>query len=590
MDAKISQWSEVAGTYDLHFGHATLVKQTIKQSERRGFFDDLGNGITNGVNGIINGAKQVGGDIVHGAEEAGQGVANTFEKLGNVDLSKTVTVPINVGTPGQVINIVDEQAAASAHIKLDCINCFIAGSFAITGRLSVKLFVVADFVLSAAPQDFVAELEMAAAITGFYRPDSLKWDKDLFDAPVPDAGIVVPGILNLGLTVRYRIGVSTTFSGAADFNFGLKATVPNGAQVAIDTQHSDQSGATGWEGSRLDPLFDLKALDASVKVAAFTQPMLVFGVEIVKLAQFDVELILKLPQVQATLTGIYNETGACPGDPSKTGVSLESDVDIELDAQVKSELLGKQRLLFTKPLAVFLKLPLLSKCWPFNIPGLGPATTSAAPAPSLGTASATLLPTDTATPSTPSSVIIATPIAPSQISSTAFSTLDASASSSSTLAPPSGSVIIPSPGPLPRSNTTAVPFTRISTGTIPTSVSSNITPPYPTGSSLSLAPGSSGIMSAPLSAGVSAPYLPISSNNIPVSASAGSLPPYPTGSGSGAFPTPPSSFSGYAPSGSSSGPYPTTKPCNETISTRRSRIRRDIKIVSLGHEIVSPYD
>ena len=546
MSAKISQWSEVAGTYDLHFGHATLAKPVAKQAERRGLFDDLGNDFKHGIDGIVDGAKQAGSNFVHGVEDAGQDLAKTFENLGNVDLSKTVTIPVNVGTPGQVTNIADEQGSASAHVKLDCINCFIAGSFAITGRLSVKLFVIAEFVLSAAPQDFVAELEMAAAITGFHRPDTLKWKKDLFNAAIPGAGIVVPGILNLGLTVKYQIGVSTTFSGGADFDFGLKSTVPNGAQVAIDTQHSDQSGATGWEGTRLDPLFNLRALDASVKVAAFTQPVLVFGVEVVKIAGFDVELILKLPQIQATLDGIRNEAGACPGDPSKTGVSLKSDVDIELDAQVKSELLGKERLLYSKTLAAFGKLPLLSKCWPFNVPGLGPAMASASPASSLDISSAAVLPASTAIPLASSSVIVATPIAPSQISSPTLSTS--------------------SSNPLPTLDTAAVSSTSIPIGTAPISMPSNISPPYPTKFSLTRRPGSSGTMSAPLSTGV--------------------IPPYSSGSGFSASPTSLSLSSGYAPVGVSSGLHPTTKPRNGTISTRRSLIRRDIKIIDPALEML----
>lgn len=100
LSAKISEWSEVAGTYDLHFGHATITKPTTKQAERRGFFDDVVGGIKDGIDGIVDGAKDVGGDIINGVEDAAQGIVKTFENLGNVDLSKTVTIPVNVGTPG----------------------------------------------------------------------------------------------------------------------------------------------------------------------------------------------------------------------------------------------------------------------------------------------------------------------------------------------------------------------------------------------------------------------------------------------------------------------------------------------------------
>ena len=383
LTADIARWDEVAGTYDMDFGYVTLSKPTTKKPERRGLFSDIGHAISNGVHDVIHGAGEVAHEVVHAAEEVGGDIVETFKKVGNVDLSKTVTIPVNIGTPGKVTNIVNEQGLAAAHVKLDCISCFIAGSFAITGSLSVKLFVMADFVLTAAPQDLAAELVIAADITAFKRPDMLKYDLDLFSAPIPDAGIVVPGILNLGLTAKYRLAVHTNFSGEAQLDFGLKASIPNGAQLTADFGHADQSGAKGWEGAKLDPVFDLKALTSAVKFAAANQPMLVFGVEIVKVAQFDVELNLKLPQVQATFTGIYNESGACPGNPSKTGVSLSSDVDIDLTLQIQSRLGDKKKLLYTKPLVVFWKLPLLKKCWPFNVPGLGPANPSAPEIPEL---------------------------------------------------------------------------------------------------------------------------------------------------------------------------------------------------------------
>ena len=329
---------------------------------------------------------------------------------------KRWTIPVNIGTPGKVTNIVNEQGLAAAHVKLDCISCFIAGSFAITGRLSVKLFIMADFVLTAAPQDLAAELVIAADITAFKRPDMLKYDLDLFSAPIPDAGIVVPGILNLGLTAKYRLAVHTNFSGGAQLDFGLKASIPNGAQLTADFGHADQSGAKGWEGAKLDPVFDLKALTSAVKFAAANQPMLVFGVEIVKVAQFDVELNLKLPQVQATFTGIYNESGACPGNSSKTGVSLSSDVDIDLSLQIQSRLGDKKKLLYTKPLVVFWKLPLLKKCWPFNVPGLGPANPSTPEIPELPAPDAPGIPNSPSAPVSVSSAAMATPMVTSQVS------------------------------------------------------------------------------------------------------------------------------------------------------------------------------
>ena len=288
--AQPAPWSDVAGTYDLDFGQAIPYQQPQRLKERSIWGD------------IVN----VGKDVLDAA-------------TGSTDLSKTVSFPVNVGQQGQRTNIytddqyVSQRSHLGIHIliifrgrlKLDCINCFVTGSFEVTGHVSVQNFDLQDLTLTASPQGFQAELELEATIKSTDKPDSLQYTKELFSAPVPGAGIAVTGIFKLGATLSYDVGVSSSFSGSATVDFGLQASLPNSAQLIADIQNPDASSATGFGGSSFNPIFDITKESASITLAAFSQPKLAFGIELIEIGNFDVALTIKLPEISVTLTAAY---------------------------------------------------------------------------------------------------------------------------------------------------------------------------------------------------------------------------------------------------------------------------------------------
>ncbi|KAL9045926.1 MAG: hypothetical protein Q9214_001116 [Letrouitia sp. 1 TL-2023] len=337
LTAELAPWRDVGGTYDLDFGRAFPVH---KPHERRGI-----------------------GDIIQG----------------NLDLSKSVTVPVNVGTPNQVTNIFKN---AKGDFSIDCVNCFVAGSFLVTGHLSVHHFKLQSLTLDTSPQGFKAELELGANVTAGVTPDTVSHVKNLFSAPIPEAGIEISKFFKLGAIVDYDIGVSSTFSGKAAATFGLSASLPDSAKLTADIKNPTASSAQGFDGGQLDPLFDLTALTASVTVAAFSQPKLTFGIEVVEVGKLDVEVVVKLPQVSTTLTAAFNESGVCPGDRSTTGAKLSSDVGLFVDLNLNADL-GDDDNQPSKTFHLFNTThPLFSKCFPIQIPGLGPKSTAVVSVPS----------------------------------------------------------------------------------------------------------------------------------------------------------------------------------------------------------------
>lgn len=105
MKTTLSTWSEAGGSYDLDFGKAALRPSTQRLGPR-GFWGDIAN---------------AGKDVLEAAQ-------------GNADLNKIVHFAVNVGTPGQKTNIYSDS---KGRFSIDCIDCYISGSWGVQGHLVV---------------------------------------------------------------------------------------------------------------------------------------------------------------------------------------------------------------------------------------------------------------------------------------------------------------------------------------------------------------------------------------------------------------------------------------------------------------------
>ncbi len=161
--------------------------------------------------------------------------------------------------------------------------------------------------MTASPQNFQAELELGVKITANESPKPLQYQKQLFSFPIPDAGISIPEIFTLGASVSYSVGGTASFQGTANVDFGLSAALPNSAQLVADIKNPDSSSATGFSGGKLTPLFNVNELSAPVKLGAYSLPMVSFGVKLVKIGSASVDVSVKLPEVDVTLTAEYGK-------------------------------------------------------------------------------------------------------------------------------------------------------------------------------------------------------------------------------------------------------------------------------------------
>lgn len=155
LTARVAPWSEVAGTYTMDFGRVLTHSTTRKMMKKRDLISDVkktGLGIVKDtVNGATNAATGAVKSVVTGAES----VEEAFKELGTADITKSVTINVGIGTPALRTNIVTSVewvlislhnppsenllSSQSTHIKIDCIDCYITGTFQVSGRIVVSI-------------------------------------------------------------------------------------------------------------------------------------------------------------------------------------------------------------------------------------------------------------------------------------------------------------------------------------------------------------------------------------------------------------------------------------------------------------------
>ncbi|KAI9802720.1 MAG: hypothetical protein M1825_002742 [Sarcosagium campestre] len=507
LSAVPAPWKEVAGTFDLDFGKISRPKPQRRQRVVRGFFDDLADAASGIVDDIGDGLEDVGDEIVN----LGEGVLD----LGDVELTKSASFDISAGTPGQRTNILGISA-----FNLDCVDCFLQGRFEVTGRVSIDNFIPKTIALDASPSGVKASLQMEASIKGSVNGPQTELNQnktiELFSAPIPGAGIEIPKIFELGAIIELNVVAGINLKAEGTFTFGLTASLNDGAKVSTDLVNVDQSSASGF-GVNFDPNFGVERLNGSVTLAAAAQPKLKFGLEVLELGKLDVFLAMKLPEVTASLEGIFDRAGACEQTPGAAdfGARISSSINVDLSVGVDASISDTSKPLVDKSLFSE-SFPLLDKCFPFggdtSDPSPSPSpSSSSTPAISVQTASPTPTPTpsglsslslsavtsETVSSSSPSSSPASTPqtVLPTPVESLSSSLLAPTLGANSTSLTASSSSSLPVPTPKTNSNSLTE---ASSTPLLAPTPASNITSPLGSPSSLPPVPTSKTNYTSPL--------------------------------------------------------------------------------------------
>ncbi|KAL8822863.1 MAG: hypothetical protein Q9191_006409 [Dirinaria sp. TL-2023a] len=343
LTVQVSHLSKAIPHWDLDLGQVSM--NASSRHSRRSKFHHLGDGVKGGLHDLGDGLK--------------------------ADFDKTIPkiFDVNMGTPEKQIKLSNQS-----DFQLSCDSCFIKGSFNLTGHISVRSFKVKELTLNVSPKDLAATLALGTTITDTKSPQKLPIDRELFSAPIPDAGFEISKLFKLGTTISYDIGGSVSFSGSASAQFGLIVKVPDTAQITADLHDYSHSSAIGFDGGDIHHTFNVTDVSAGVTLNAYSQPKLSFGVEVHKIANYDVDVTMKLPTFDAQLSGAYKKGGLCAPGKATTGAKLSSKIGVEVDLNIEARAGSHEdtsppnynKNLFNK------SKPLYSHCFPLQIPGLGP--------------------------------------------------------------------------------------------------------------------------------------------------------------------------------------------------------------------------
>lgn len=84
--------------------------------------------------------------------------------------------------------------------------------------------------------------------------------------------------------------------------------MPDGAVVMADINDPDQSYATGWQGSSLNPILEVKELEASITLGAYSEPDVTFGIDLDGVGKVEVVVGIKLPEISSTFSADYGKS------------------------------------------------------------------------------------------------------------------------------------------------------------------------------------------------------------------------------------------------------------------------------------------
>jgi len=328
LKATAADWKEVAGTMDLDFGKAAMSEE--------------------GLNGLVDSIKK------------------------RADWDKTVDISFEHGTPDTEFTVFEDFMHNPPYLNLSCVDCYTKGTFQTTGTIRTEDLHPKEVRLDILPKDIEAEVQLKAVIAKVTpEADWSHFDKTIFEAPIPGAGIDIPGIFSLGAKFEFNLQGRVMLIGVATIYMGGTTTLDNGAELSVDLVNANQTFAKNFN-AHFDPEFRLGTAQITANAVTGPQPKLVFGISILD-NDLEAALTFDTPAFNLNATAGFNEDGWCnETDPVTSGFKVQSAANFAMSASVNYKVEGKDdQPLYNRKLVNIPWLTFLNKC--YDVPGLTPA-------------------------------------------------------------------------------------------------------------------------------------------------------------------------------------------------------------------------
>lgn len=227
------------------------------------------------------------------------------------------------------VNLKDTKAGS---LRIECNPCYSKGSLdfnidvvpwalPLPPHLDGFLEVKANEISAAAAAKFIAAAKF----------DGKDFESTLFSFPIPDAGITIPGIAELGFILKFKIkGNVGKIEGEVTASAGVKVEIPKDSTYRIDFKDSKKNINKGWTPI-VTPILEISA-DVTVSSEVGPELSIEAAAKIVGLGGV-IGLALAGPTVEAKAhLAATTNGGVCNNPKALAGVDFAINIKADLHA------------------------------------------------------------------------------------------------------------------------------------------------------------------------------------------------------------------------------------------------------------------
>ncbi|KAI2080231.1 hypothetical protein LOZ36_006562 [Ophidiomyces ophidiicola] len=355
LEAQAVAWKQFAGNFDIDFGNYKIATKALLALQSKGVIEFIGEAIDKITAGFQAGLKGGTDAIVDIVDD------------GNSEVCLPVNLPIKIFTPNTPVPIYKSPENPS-EVDLTCKNCYVKGNFLTVGYIKVVNYVTTDFKLEIEPKDFSTAAEFQLDLVNVKK--DFKYSQTIFESVIPYTGIEIPGILSVGAKVGLLIHGNIKFSGTASINFGCTTKLPNGGKITLVLVGNGKCGVVGLDKIEAKPDITFNKGKVELDTTTVPESSITYGFAILG-GGVSIEAGVKFGvPIDLNVTTGNNEKGWCPGNSTKTGVTVSAGAALKLDFGVWQ---NKQTPIFKIPLLNFpIQCPKICKPIPEIEPGHPP--------------------------------------------------------------------------------------------------------------------------------------------------------------------------------------------------------------------------
>ncbi|KAF1976820.1 hypothetical protein BU23DRAFT_527890 [Bimuria novae-zelandiae CBS 107.79] len=237
------------------------------------------------------------------------------------DIDKDTSIDFNHHLNGSLA-----IARGDLSATVTCLNCSTTGSFDMKFKISQKLGIPTDATITLKPKGVSAYAKMKLAGTGKV-VQSLTKTFDLLSIPL--AGLDIPGVFELGPFLTVALGAELTgIALTATVTSGATGSLYDSAVVEMNMLDPSENTFSGW-----DPKVEILETSVDGSISGGVQAFLQASLELKANALgkgFRIGLDLKVPSVNAKLTGITSTKEVCEGSNQNIGVKATTGIGGQL--------------------------------------------------------------------------------------------------------------------------------------------------------------------------------------------------------------------------------------------------------------------